>query len=487
LYIMPPSSSAVPDPATMPQSIMPPVKVLFFAADPLSVDGGHVRLQLDREAREIEREVVAALHRDSVEFETRWATRLEDLRRELLRVRPQSGLVLQGTDPKNAHRVDAEALKEFFSAFRGQIGVVVLNACHSRPQAEAIAEAVGCAIGTPAAIQDEAAIAFSAAFYSSIAYGQSVQAAFDQACATLRMGGFAGEADPQLVVRPGLDASKLVLVSGAGAGPRRSTRRTAALAAVAFTAVALFTVARELRGDPACAPARQVLREVREGGATPRLSLLSPPGGAAGPNNPLAGPPELVEARRLHREGNHAADLPLFRQAAEAGNTEAMTTLGLKFLHGQGVAAQEDSAIKWLREAAERDDPRGMTELANAYLRRQGVDRNSDYHAKNWYEKAAALGYAEAIRNLGNLYREGRGVTANAETALVLYEMAARAGFVDAMVDAGFLYDEGMGVPASEKIAMCWYSAAAEAGSVRGKVIMGEVDENAKPGDELAD
>ena len=57
--------------------------------------------------------------------------------------------------------------------------IVVLNACHSRAQAEAITEYIDCAIGMQRAVRQDAAVAFAAAFYGAIAFGRSVHEAFD--------------------------------------------------------------------------------------------------------------------------------------------------------------------------------------------------------------------------------------------------------------------------------------------------------------------
>lgn len=482
----------------LPQAIMSTMKILFFAADPLSAGGERQRLLLDKEAREIKREVVAALHRDSVDFETCWATRLEDLRQGLLRERPQivhfsghggsKGLVLESADGRETHRVGEAALEEFFAAFRDKIRVVVLNACHSGPQAKAIARAVGCAIGTPAGIADAAAIIFSAAFYSSIAYGNSVQTAFDQACATLRMEGFADHEDPELIVRPGVDASKVVLVQPEVPAPPQPPSRRLAKSLVAATVVAVSCGALYLglRPDPACAPAREVQRAVMAAGtpATARMGLLSPPD----PNDPMAGPRELVEAKRLHRAGNHAADFPLFKKAAEAGNTEAMISVGLAYLHGEGITEHDSSGLAWLRKAADKGDPQAMTELGEAYLDREGGDRDYDYLARHWFQRAADERYPEAMRNLGHLYRTGRGlgqgVGPDGVRALDWYAKAAKAGFLDAMVDAGNMYEQGQGVPRNMRQAMCWYRAAEKVGAPRGKVALGIVDDSLGPEDD---
>ncbi|HEX2206826.1 MAG TPA: CHAT domain-containing protein, partial [Longimicrobium sp.] len=203
---------------------MSKVTVLFFAADPLSAspDGRTPRLRLDEDVRQIRQKVRAAEHRDALEFDVRLATRTDDLLQALLERRPQvvhfsghggsKGLVLVSSDGRRPHHVDAAALAQLFTVFRGDIRVVVLNACFSLPQAEAIADVVGCAIGTRGEISDEAAIAFGACFYRAIAFGCSVQAAYDQARTALALEHFHDRECPALVVRPDIDPARLVLI-----------------------------------------------------------------------------------------------------------------------------------------------------------------------------------------------------------------------------------------------------------------------------------
>ena len=95
------------------------------------------------------------------------------------------------------------------------IRVVVLNACHTRPQAEALSEVVDCVISMNRAISDIGAITFAASFYGALAFGRSVENAFDQGLARLRAEGISEIETPELMVRAGVDASTLILV-----GPR---------------------------------------------------------------------------------------------------------------------------------------------------------------------------------------------------------------------------------------------------------------------------
>src|SRR5262249_38228772 len=104
-------------------------------------------------------------------------------------------------------------LTELFRVHKDQVRVVVLSACHSRPQVEAISEHIECAIGMRRAIGSQAATEFSAAFYLAIGYGSSVQKAFDSAVVELRARGLPEDRAPQLVLRSGTDASQVFLVA----------------------------------------------------------------------------------------------------------------------------------------------------------------------------------------------------------------------------------------------------------------------------------
>jgi WD40 repeat protein len=100
----------------------------------------------------------------------------------------------------------------------GNLRLVVLNACHTRSQAEALTAVVDCVVSMNRTISDRAAIKFAASFYGALAFGRSVQKAFEQGVARLGLEGI-GETDtPELLVRAGVDASRVVLV-GSRPGP----------------------------------------------------------------------------------------------------------------------------------------------------------------------------------------------------------------------------------------------------------------------------
>jgi hypothetical protein len=179
-------------------------------------------LRLDEEFRALTEKVWGSLHRDALEFVPALAARPDDLLQTLNRYEPEivhfsghgteDGLILVGTDgsPKP---VTARALKSVFTTLKGNIRLVVLNACYSRIQARAIVKMIDCVVGMNSAIGDEAAILFAAAFYRAIGFGRSVQEAFEQGKAALLLEDIPEENTPKLLVKVGVDPSRVVLLS----------------------------------------------------------------------------------------------------------------------------------------------------------------------------------------------------------------------------------------------------------------------------------
>ncbi len=80
----------------------------------------------------------------------------------------------------------------------GQVECVLLNACHSKIQANAIAEHVQYVIGMNEAISDKAAIAFTAGFYQALGSGSSIEKAYEFGRVQIMMQNVPGEQIPAL-------------------------------------------------------------------------------------------------------------------------------------------------------------------------------------------------------------------------------------------------------------------------------------------------
>lgn len=164
------------------------IKILFLAANPLDIDP----LQLDAELEAIDSTLRQTDFRDQFELRSQWAVGINDIQELLLRHRPHivhfsghgsgaSEIILKGEDGA-ATPAPRQALSNLFRILRGDIRCVILNACYSAEQAEAIGEHIPVVIGMSDAIADRASVDFSAAFYRALGYGEDMQTAFDLAC-----------------------------------------------------------------------------------------------------------------------------------------------------------------------------------------------------------------------------------------------------------------------------------------------------------------
>ncbi|NJN83799.1 MAG: CHAT domain-containing protein [Caldilineaceae bacterium] len=160
------------------------IRILFLAANPKETPP----LSLGEEVRAIDDALLRAAHRDLFEMEQQWAVRLSDLQAHLLRYSPDivhfsghgttANEIILENEHGESQPVSAALLSQLFSLLRDNIRCVVLSACYSARQADAIGDSIDCVVGMNDAMSDSAAIAFSASFYQALAYGRSVGTAF---------------------------------------------------------------------------------------------------------------------------------------------------------------------------------------------------------------------------------------------------------------------------------------------------------------------
>jgi hypothetical protein len=186
---------------------VPVKKILILTANPKNSD----QLRLDEEVREIQAGLERAKRRDEFEIVSRWAVRTEDLRRSLLDLEPQivhfsghgvgrDGLALEDSAGK-AQLVSAAALARLFGLFKDKLECVLLNACYSEVQAEAIHQQIDCVIGMNQAIGDRAAINFAVGFYDALGAGRCYGDAFEFGCSAIDLEGIPASATPVLKQR----------------------------------------------------------------------------------------------------------------------------------------------------------------------------------------------------------------------------------------------------------------------------------------------
>ena len=159
-------------------------KILFLASNPTNTG----RLRLDKEAREVDEGLRRSSERRQFDLSVKFAITVGDLRRALLDHSPRivhfsghgtggGGIVVEDGDGE-AYEIPKDALAGLFELFAGQIECVVLNACYSDVQADAIARHVPYVVGMNASVSDKAAIEFAVGFYDALGAGKSVEEAF---------------------------------------------------------------------------------------------------------------------------------------------------------------------------------------------------------------------------------------------------------------------------------------------------------------------
>ncbi len=154
-------------------------------------------LSLNQEIRDLTGVIERARDRDAFKIEQGLAVRTEDLQELMLKHEPQivhfcghgsgeDGLVLQDAAQQPV-AVTTEALSNLFRLCAEHVDCVVLNACYSEVQAEAIVEHVDYAIGMQQTIRDDAAQHFAQGFYRALGYGKSVEVAYEWGCNAIQL------------------------------------------------------------------------------------------------------------------------------------------------------------------------------------------------------------------------------------------------------------------------------------------------------------
>jgi hypothetical protein len=165
--------------------------ILIVSASPLDQD----RLRLGAEVRDIRHALQRSRNREDWKIESNEAITVDDLRRALLDYKPtilhfsghgggHGGLCFEDANGAS-NLAQAEPLARLLHHFKSQLKCVVLNACYSDVQAEAIRNEIDYVIGMNAAVNDTSATKFSVSFYDAIFAATDFRTAFDLGCTAL--------------------------------------------------------------------------------------------------------------------------------------------------------------------------------------------------------------------------------------------------------------------------------------------------------------
>jgi hypothetical protein len=193
--------------------------VLLVAASPLDQD----RLRLANEVKQAKRALERSRHRENWKIESNEAATVDDLRRALLDFRPtvvhfsghgagSVGLAFED-DAGGTNFAQAEPLTRLFHHFKDSLKCVVLNACYSEVQANAIRAQIDYVVGMSGGIDDESATKFAVAFYDAVFAETTFRQAFDIACTAIELSNLPDKDVPVLLTGPNLGSDTLAYSS----------------------------------------------------------------------------------------------------------------------------------------------------------------------------------------------------------------------------------------------------------------------------------
>lgn len=177
------------------------IKALILSAAPKDSS----RLRLDEEARDLKDKLRQVQNRSAtVKIVNEWAVRVDQIQDALFNEKPQVlhfsghgdvGMLYFEDVNGNAVPISANALAGLVSLHSDSIECVVLSACFSDEVAKAVRTHVNWVIGCDDSIADDAAIAFSRAFYRALANGEGYGKAFRYARNEISLNGMEAEAE----------------------------------------------------------------------------------------------------------------------------------------------------------------------------------------------------------------------------------------------------------------------------------------------------
>jgi hypothetical protein len=141
----------------------------------------------------------------------------------------EQGIVFED-DSGDSKMVDGEALAGLFDLFADSVQCVLLNACYSEIQAQAIVRHIPYVVGMNKPIGDRAAIQFAMGFYDALGAGKPVEFAYKLGCTAIRMDG-GGEYETPVLLKGTAPVSRPPISPPGKPGPQQIREIVTALLA----------------------------------------------------------------------------------------------------------------------------------------------------------------------------------------------------------------------------------------------------------------
>lgn len=145
----------------------------------------------------------------------------------------------------------------------------------------------------------------------------------------------------------------------------------------------------------------------------------------------------------LEKTGNVVEALRRVKMAADAGDADAMVSLGFYFVTGRGVLKNPERAFELFSRAAATGNPDAISDLGSMYS--NGIFVKQDFaKALDYYEKAIEAGNSFALNDLGVMYFGGKGVERDYNAAADYFQQAADLDDGYALKFLAILYERGL-------------------------------------------
>ncbi|MBW4610610.1 MAG: ABC transporter substrate-binding protein [Hassallia sp. WJT32-NPBG1] len=180
------------------------IRILFLTAQPTDI----ARLRLQQELRDIEEQLQRVKLPERFVLKLQLSTRPQDISQAIQDFKPNivhfsghgetTGELCFENELGRTRSVKPQALAALFRLVTAHVNCVVLNACHSDIQAEAIVQHIPFVIGMKRAIGDGAAIAFAVGFYKALGANRTIEEAYEFGCVEILLQGIPEESTPVL-------------------------------------------------------------------------------------------------------------------------------------------------------------------------------------------------------------------------------------------------------------------------------------------------
>ncbi|GES98825.1 kinase-like domain-containing protein [Rhizophagus clarus] len=195
----------------------------------------------------------------------------------------------------------------------------------------------------------------------------------------------------------------------------------------------------------------------------------------------------------------------LYKILSENKIADAQHQLGDCFYYGIGTKLDKDQALFWYENAIKNGNTIVKHILEQKYNKKIDVKKNknveikihktiyleglrqigiNNYNGQNYkkafyyFQKAAKNGNKLAQYNLGNCYKNGKGVEQNKRKAFKLYQKSAEQGYKDSQFELGYCYSEGIGTDINKTKAFELYKIAAKKEHIIAQCILGIIYES---------